>query len=244
MSWTDRFFENRTVIGIEVILTEEDRIFNYSVVKKIKDSFELLHAENNARELESKNFPQGAPVCVAVNGKGIIHKKIHAAANAEDRFLLSQILPASNSEDFFLQKVKATGDSFFVSVIRKNIINNILENLKEVLPKNEIVSVTLGPFCVLKVLPMMEQNHNRNEIRFANHYLMYLPEGTVHEYLSENNAGEMNFKFGSIIIPENKLVSFSTAFQFFTRSTDYEVSNIPLVVNAKKRLKEKKNFEL
>ncbi len=123
MSWSDRFFESRTVVGIEVILTEEDSLFNYSVLKKIKNSFELLHASGTAQTIEAVNVPAASPVCVAVNGKGIIHKKIYAPENAEDRFLLSQILPAANPEDFFLQKIKASGDGFFISVIRKNIVN-------------------------------------------------------------------------------------------------------------------------
>ncbi len=111
------------------------------------------------------------------------------------------------------------------------------------LSMNEIISVSLGPFCVLKLLPLIEYQ-NTNEIRFADHCLTYLNDGTVHDYLNEKNSAETNFKFNSVVIPENNLVSFAAAYLFFAGDIAYHIPDIPMVKEARKRLKEKKKFEL
>ena len=241
MRWTDKIFASQTIAGIEIILENENKIFNYSVLRKTKKSFEILVERNNVQELKIVDLPAGIPVCVVINGKGIIHKKIHGSEKKDDRFLLSQILPTGNLDDFFLQKVSASEGNILVSVIRQNIVNAILEMIKAAFPKNEIVHASLGPFCILKILPV--NGKYENEIRFAGHYVTYLPDRTIHGYLNEPGGESVNYNIGSITVHEKNLISASIAYQFIMGHKDYKVQNVPLIIQAERRVEQKRKFE-
>lgn len=84
------------------------------------------------------------PLVIGINSDEVLTRKIEAKALPKEE-LLKLIIPQARPEEFFMQKVENEHGTF-VSIIRKNRLNQILEVIPQV---NQVVGIFLAP------LPLM-----------------------------------------------------------------------------------------
>lgn len=167
-------FENivkrKTTAGIElVLLPDGTHEINVVVLKKNKAQISIEQKEAGLNSIEelSKVIDANCPIVLLINGKGIIHRKITVSETDELLAILNKVLPNANIEEFTIQKTAINESEAFISVIRTNALNEIVEAFK----KAKLLAITecfLGPFVVNNVLSLIDERiiADNNEFRF------------------------------------------------------------------------------
>lgn len=140
--------------GIEVH-TEKDgqRLFHACTIRIAKQE---LSIENKQKGLKSvlhfaKNFKAG-PVAIALNGKGIITKKIDKVA-AVDQQIVNQILPNANPELFYFQH-HINGDYSIISAVRRIDADELIGQFRE--QGFTVLSLSLGAFALENAMELKD----------------------------------------------------------------------------------------
>lgn len=134
--------------------------FSLHVISTKRSSGRIHIIEQNVdiKELgELKRFvSQNTPVVITIDGKVVVHKFIQGEVG---RNPLDLVLPNAKKDDFYCQVSDVT-DGCFISVIRKELIDALLESLASmgVIPAR----ITLGPFCA-----------NSTQFLFAQQLVLY-----------------------------------------------------------------------
>lgn len=196
--------DSYTIIAIELTSNKE----GVAVSRKLVDiTLEKLKEENTKK----------LPIYFSVGGKGVIHKKVKADDNAKDQELLNQVLPNASINDFYLQKSLIEGFEYWVSVIRKDVLDNLIKKVKHLNLFG--VQIYLGPFVLENTVQLLDKITvltTSHELIIENNNIIQLDSlGSVsngEEYHIEGetiNSHEL-IAFGTALshfIPPNKLIS-------------------------------------
>ncbi len=178
-------------------------------LKKNKDNVlitDKISTTYNADSIKNIAFNTN-PVCITLNGKGILHKKITVAENDDDEYILNQLLPGANIKDFYLQKVVAHNNTLFVSAVRKQTVDKVLE-LFQADGKN-IIQLTLGPFQVGCLLPFLQLGEDTVTIHAANHKIDYA-NNIISHYSKTEDPFIGTYTIGSETIASEYLIPFAS----------------------------------
>ncbi len=145
-------FSNKFV-GIDLVLDNDKLQFSYVLIKKIRNT---LHIEDSSENLtdfnhfKEKNLHK-LPILVSINGRSIIHKKHFAdMLEASEIKILSQVIPGFDASKLYFQILTSgTDKELFISVIRKELLDNVIETLKE--SGLYIIEILLGPYSVISL---------------------------------------------------------------------------------------------
>jgi len=206
-----KLIKGQTAFGVELIFNTKDSYTLIAVeLKATKEGVEVSRRfiDVTMEELAKKNTKK-VPVYFSIGGKGVIHKKVKAEANVQHQELLNQVLPNASMKDFYLQKSKIKGFEYWVSVIRKDVLDNVINNIKNVNLFG--VQLFLGPFVL------------ENTVQFLDKMVLLT---TSHELLIENNNIIQLDSLGSVsngeeynvegeIINSHELIAFGSAFYHF-----------------------------
>src|SRR5689334_21624360 len=94
---------------------------------------------------------------------------------ADSRKAIQAILPNAKAEDFYIQVSPSTKGCFY-SIVRKQIVDNILSQLKAL--GFSVIKVDLGPFAVVNLLPLFSDIYI---LSFAGHSFT-IKSNQVEEY--------------------------------------------------------------
>lgn len=213
LNFLDKYnlIKGQTAFGVEVVFNTKD---SYTLIalelKSTKEGIEVSRRflDITLDELSKKNTKK-FPVYFTVGGKGVIHKKVKADENAQNQELLNQVLPNASIKDFYLQRSKIEGFEYWISVVRKDVLDNLIVKIKEV--KLFGVQLFLGPFVL------------ENTLQFLDKMILLT---TSHELLIENNTIIQLDNLGSVsngeeynvegeIINSHELIAFGSAFNHF-----------------------------
>lgn len=196
----------KEAIGLELIIRGDD---NYQAIftKVFRKADNLIIQESWQREGSLEEIFDGLnvklPYFASFSGKGIIIRQV----NKKDD--LRAVFPNMNLDELVVQEFENMDDSKFVSLIRKQQLNDILnvfEQKKLFLPK-----LILGPFSVLDTLGAFTFESTINtkmyELRVSNGVLL-----TVNSL-----SGEQNLE--TDLIPEEKITNFNLL--SFSSSIDF-----------------------
>ena len=206
-------------IAVHFILLKQKGI--HLVIEKFIANVESI-------EKLSYHLPKNVPLAVCFTGKGVLHKRVACDPDADAKVFLSKIFPNALLKDFYVQSVPAVHDEQFISVVRKESVDLVLEQLKA--KKFSIVECSLGPFAVLNILPLLGKIDN--EIKFAHHSILFndaLAEGIN---FSEEISDENKFTIGTQQIPSETLLAFAVAFQQLfssSKKADAKIESIAFV---------------
>ncbi len=225
-----KLIKGQAAFGVELVFNSKD---SYTLIAleltSAKDGIEVSRrfVDITLEELAQKNTKK-IPVYFSIGGKGVIHKKVKAEDNVQDQELLSQVLPNASMKDFYLQQSKIEGFESWVSVIRKDVLDGLIEKIEGLNLFG--VELYLGPFAInntISLLDKMTLSTTSHELIIENNNIIQLDSlGAVSNGEEYNIEGE--------VISSHELISFGTAFNHFVPSAKI----IPVSVDKVAQLKE------
>ena len=147
-------------------------------------------------------------IAVNLSGKGILLKQVEKT-EAVDQNAFNKILPNAKLEDFYIQNF-ISGESSFVSVIRKTEADKWTSQLKELqfLP----LMLSLGPFPIDGIIPQL--NIYGDEFTINGHLVKRNEKGEWMDYkYKEFATSTFPFKLESEKIEEKLIIPYAAAFQ-------------------------------
>jgi Tfp pilus assembly protein PilN len=199
----------KKVAGIEAVFSAEGKTTFNCVILSVKENLvQIEHKEEGFEDVKTlKTLSlENVPLVLSVTGRGILHKKIKDEYT-DDIHAFSQIFPNSNFRDYYLQKAKAYNNQIYISLIRKGLIDQLLLTFKEA--GCYVTSLTLGPFSVADLNPLLSMN--LNELSFGNHELFF-EKGLVDNYKIRESNDYSIVKAGDEAIPGSLLIAYASAF--------------------------------
>lgn len=231
-----RFTNTRQAAGVEAVVSGEAVTFHFVLLSKKGNTIRIEKKEKAIDSAEAllKQIPAGIPVYLAVNGKGILHKKINAAATADAQALLSKVLPNAAASEFYLQHTTA-GSELLVSVIRKQQLDDLLASLKP-LP---VVGCTLGSVAVAGIAPLLGYTDYRYDIITAAQRLT-ISDKHLLDVVNETASPE-NYSIGDDKISSTTITAYAAALSHFTGSRVQ--AGVPLLQQAQEEFKQQRIFK-
>ncbi|MBS1624343.1 MAG: hypothetical protein JST83_10010 [Bacteroidetes bacterium] len=211
------------VTGLEITPVDEGyydlRMATISLSKKKIQSEEKGNREISKIPLSEwpSQFENSPPLAISLTGRWVISRKIKRIENSSDQALLHAILPNAIADEFYIQRYESDTDFEFVSVIRKQALTPVLNTLRDA--GISVVSLTLGPFDIHSVVPLLPQKVSTLEtlpynIEIENGYLTHIQTSPV-------AATAQPYDVGGIICPAGYLIAFASAFAYLTDSTTH-----------------------
>jgi Tfp pilus assembly protein PilN len=158
------------------------------------------------------NISKKDPVCLILNGKGIIHRKIAVEASLTDTDIIKQIIPNVNPEDFYIQKQEIAQQkekrTQIISLARKSFIDKVISDLSRSF--DFIVNVSINPFAlddILLVIPDENVLHYKN-IR------IHLQENKVEDFTVQAENETQTLKIGDQSVDTILLPALGIGFSF------------------------------
>jgi len=235
-----KVFGQKKVAGIEVVFSAEGKTTFNCVILSVKENLvQIEHKEEGIVDFESlKNLSlENMPLILSVTGRGILHKKVKDEYT-DDAHAFSQIFPNSKFTDYYLQKTKASNNQVYISLTRKELIDQLLIRFKEI--GYFVTSLTLGPFSVADLYQLL--SIELTELSFGIHELFFI-KGLVDNYkIRESNDNE-HVKAGNESVPGNLLIAYSAAFLGIIESERVSV-DVEEVGWQRGEFEQKKRFKL
>lgn len=209
-----KLIKGQTAFGVELIFNTKD---SYTIIAlELKSTKEGIEVSRRFVDITledfSKNNTKKLPVYFTIGGKGVIHKKVKAEDKAPDQELLNQVLPNASINDFYLQKSKIEGFEYWVSVVRKDVLDSLITKIKK--EKLFGVQLFLGPFVLentLQLLDKMTVLTTTHELIIENDNIIQL------DSLGSVSNGE-EYDIEGEIINSHELIAFGSAFNHFVPS--------------------------
>ena len=204
-----KLLASKTVTVVEASFQNgSEAVYQLSVLKHEKQEVQVeklaqaLTWEALVEELDKKH-----PVVLVVTGKGVLFKAIETVDQAP-KWLLNRVLPNANPEEFFVQTYE-TGKVNYAAIVRQNVVQELLENLRSAGPF--VVDIHVGPFALATAGALLKRT---NEFTVGNYNLLF--EGEQLAQLKKNADFEAKtFAFGEDQVPAENMVSFLAGVSFF-----------------------------
>jgi Tfp pilus assembly protein PilN len=232
------------IAGIEIILQPEGKKTMNLVVLSVQKN--MLYTENKKKgissfdELKECLSPE-VPVSLALNGRGILHKKIHQAQEAQGADLgIHLVMPNANAEDFYIQHFPGAKGECFVSIVRKNMLDEVMQEFHA--HGFFVIDAGLGPFAASYLYPVFEDK--KINLPVAGFTLTF-QEGQVKDFSSGETIGtEKDISLGSEKIPVSLLLAYSAAFRVNLPGLESTLVNNPQINALKEEFRHKKIFRI
>lgn len=201
-----QIFKNSRAAGLEVVfLPEKGFQLNITVIKVSGGNLSIEKTATALDDIVSvkAHVPPSVPICLVLNGKGIIHKNLEITEKDEDKTLIRKVIPNANLKDFYLQAQARVGGQGFVSIVRKTAVDEIIQALKK--ENYFIVSVQLGAFSLIPIASLINESLKGKtsfELKNGGHNLT-VNNNAVEEYLFDKASATVK----SEVTIDNKQVS-------------------------------------
>jgi Tfp pilus assembly protein PilN len=206
------YIKSKSVTGVEVAFSGDGNPwFNLCILKKDKSS---LHTESVKIKITNiEELPSKLPVCLVLNGKGIIHKKLSCKEDDSDKALLERVLPNANINDFYLQRYNTFHDHIFVSIVRKSQVDPLLKSFKE--KGLTVISCTLSPFIVSGILPLLKNSDSFFELEVPG-YMLNASDGVIESFHPTETIKDLPpLQIGNESVYRELVFAFASALSYF-----------------------------
>ena len=233
------FLFPQTVTGLELnIDSEGNYIWNYCVVKRSKNKVLLEKSEGSISDIRElfKNIDPANPVLLSVTGKGIIHKNI--AYSEQDNFetAASRILPNAKMEDFYIQIFKQHNGTAWSSLIRKSVLDAVLENCKH--EGIKIIDCVLGPQVCQSFIPLLGQPESEKTYQFSNFKILVNNGEIISFHSSPEDQVNQIITIAGLNIPDKQIIAFASAFSYFNRISQLSNNFSFVITNSEEYINE------
>jgi Tfp pilus assembly protein PilN len=228
--------------GIQINLGEDGlNKMSLCVLHKKKNIIENEFVINDIQDykLIKKHLAADTPVILTVIGKGIIHKKVSHNAGDDEKVLFQKAFPNTKREEFYIQKTAIDPGHSFLSFVRRDIANAILNecNVNGI----DVTGFYLGPFTVNNITPLLTDS----EASIVNVGAVSLTIKNGHIETIQPSSGEIvlkQLKVGEEVISPENIIPYSNAIGYFINNNQLFVSDIQSVKNSEKEFEQKKLF--
>jgi hypothetical protein len=207
-----QILEGNTAAGIHLMIQDDGKWqMQVVVMEKRKNKLHLKGGYSEIATIEELlNFMHNDyPVILSVDGKGTIHRKVDDQNQENPLF---QVLPQAKPADFFTQTEFSEDRNVMVSLIRKSLINEILDAFA--VKGFNIYSLMLGPFSLNALWQLINKRSDtfsigQYEIQIHNCLIQDLSH-TSKAMLKEIAIGNEHIS-SELIIPYGNSISFFLA---------------------------------
>lgn len=231
-----KYLVKSEICSVEVAFSDNGTTYYYTHLKNKNKKLELVYTNASGKLEFPKNIEKNkTPVLIIANGKGIVVKKISWSENTEQSFeeLIRTNLPTINTSDFFVQLYKASENSAFIALCRKEELNHALEDLK--LKKIEVANVLIGAPSVIGLQPLWS---DFNSIPTTFH-TVELTNSSV-DTISNSTNEISKVKIDDINFDSTYTLGFAGGLSYLTRSKIAETNSGELLAIENKHLEKNK----
>ena len=208
------FIKGTKSLGVDLFINTDGSLDINCVILKQKRNKVSIEQKftglKSLKNLNSKDF-KGLPVSLSVDGRGILFKKLEKKQGLNR---LQQLLPNAKESDFYSQHISAGDNAVFVSAVRRDVIDPILDELKA--NDNYIVNLSIGPFAIANLAGIIESNTTL----FTSKYQVSFTEDIIHSIVRINESKFLNFKIGDEEIYTEELLAYASALDFYIHSDE------------------------
>jgi hypothetical protein len=147
------FSKIKKAVGLEIILSQHnDWELNLAEVRIEKGIIRTIQKNTGIKGIDNAvgHIPKNVPVIISICGKGILFKKTNQTGSP---IHLQDVFPGIAPADFYYQAIDI-GDQKYVAILRRNILNDVLSELRRL--DVHVYNVFLGPFAICHILPLMK----------------------------------------------------------------------------------------
>jgi hypothetical protein len=190
VSQLNNILENKEpvfIVDVE-ISSSDSRIYSLTVLSRQREEIDFQFPLFQERDLFpfQKFIQKGVPVCLVVNGRGVIHRTLDLKFDTDNKIILKQTLPDANPDDFYIQKSRMQrDDAVVVSIVRKNVVDSVIEDFSKL--GCLLVGLSIGPFEIQNVLKLLP---SKNSFRYKNLLIQYNAQGLLGFETEQNEEQE------------------------------------------------------
>lgn len=196
--------------------------YHYAVLQTRKNNIGIAKQGSTAdlNEVLAAAKKQSAPLCLVLNGKGVMVKKILFSGNdtLELKDLMQQHLPAIQASEFYTQFYQNENGSGHMALCRKEQLNQLLSALG---PKAEPANVYIGP-AVCNALAVITASYNRLTTSAQR---LDLSNGFLDESYPLGDTDPVTLSIDGLSVPPAQLVAFAAGFAYLSRQEVYTTDN-------------------
>jgi hypothetical protein len=227
------------VCALEAVLTEEGTVFHFTVLRNKGKKLEFVYKGTlkDKPDLPKQILKSKIPLVLIVNGKGVIIKKINLPQEEElsAQQVVEQNLPALNKEDLFIQVFKQSDHTAYISICRKEIVNNMISDLKK--NKYDIADVFIGTPVIIGLQPLWD---SFNRIDTSTH-VVELNNGNIESIQSGQHENRM-ITVGTLEVEKENVLGFAAGLGYlmqnkFTENTSETLNDLNNIHQEKNKLR-------
>ena len=198
-----------------VKLLKQDGAIEFSQPDITGDTFEAICAA----------IPQKSPVCLLLNGKGILYRKLTVNDTLSETELIKTIIPNAKPEDFYLQQYSVSQENNksakLFALARKSLIDKVISDFSEKF--DFIVNVSISPFVLDDILPVISEK----EIWYKN-FLLEIKQQKVENFCPSSAAEVQQINIGNKIVHSALLPALALGFSFLLnyKNVDSPIASI------------------
>lgn len=213
------FIKGKESVGITINLSSESEYsIDYVWLVKKKNIISIQDLGNNISDINSLNntISGKTPIHLNIIGKGLIHRKLEKPAieDKSEKEIIHNIFPNADPEEFLLQKT-TTKQGFYLSLIRKKIVEEILNHFTSI--GFFITHITIGPFAINNITGLFE-NIPINSPIYVKNQKLEIDDQLISSINLTQNKSDVFYTIGDENINHDNLISFASAFSFYIPS--------------------------
>ncbi len=215
-----------TVCGVECVC-DETNTFNYVIALSKKNKIEISDRGQTTivSHITALAKKKSAPITIAINGKGVIAKKIIFSENDSLKLqdLVQQHFATIQVSEFYVQFYKNTNNTGHLVICRKVQVDDILQLFEN--EKQTCVNVFLGSLIV-NAISNLTSSFNRVD---SSIHQLQLINGEVDSLEPYSTNDKTNLSLGDIEIKPTEVVAFASCFGYLTQQQNYETTDATLL---------------
>lgn len=211
-------FKARHVTSVGIFVLPDRKVqYSFLTVSDKKNKLQCVKKERLIAESSEllKLIPRDTLVCLNIDGKGIIHKKVKAEEGKSNIELLQMIFPKASPVDFYLQYSSFEDLESFISVIRTEYLQELLALfINAGIP---VARITLGPFVIKNIV---EYIVTTQPVVNVNGFSFTIENGIIRKIIKtdeNSNQEEVTIKSdtGYDLFWPDVLINYSCSVDFF-----------------------------
>ena len=216
------YLTKSSVCGVECVFEETGITCHYAVLQTRKNSIEMAQqgSSSDLKEVLAVAKKFSAPLCLVLNGKGIMVKKILLGeSDAPDlKDLMQQHLPAIQASEFYTQFYKHEHGWGHIALCRKEQLNQLLGTLGQ---NAEPVNVYIGP-AVCNALSLITASYNRLT---SSTFRLELNHGFLDESYPLGDTDPVTLSVDGLSVASPQIIAFAAGFAYLSRQEVYVTDN-------------------
>jgi len=205
--------KSNKALGVHCVMQQDgSTLFYYILIARNKgkveiDSYGLL--EGGLDQLASQVLLT-TPVFLSADGKGVLTKKIIADPL---KLPIQQVIPNATEEEFLMQQSNGSDHDLFISITRKDSIDELLKNLIQ--HKFQVIGLSIGPFKAAELLTIFDELPS--DLNVGNCMISFDKEkGEIIDFKRlDCSVPADNYTIDGNIIPSDYLLPFYHALTYY-----------------------------